>query len=362
MYRKLFSFALLMGAILLTGCLKSEGNENQGKEYVVTEGAYVVTTGDPSATRAGVLYYIDYNTGTVTPNFEVIGLSPSDVMVYGNKVYVIGCGSNTIYIFDKKSNRLVDKIFTIDELGEDAGFEPNSVAAYGSNVYVSTHGGYVAVIDTTSLTITNKFKVGSYPEGMGVGIVESNSTKEATLYVANSDNGNGNGSISKINLGTGNVSEIKNDLIKNPRKVVVGGTSAFVLDYGTKDAEGNQKGNGVYYVSDNNVSLVIDGATNMTAGGSSIVTYNYPAGSTNADYKVCNLYYNTVSSFYLNGDSSYPMTQPSAISVDPNTGYLLIGTSGYTNLYDGNGNFVKTFEIGDKPCSISYSYGKQVIK
>ena len=363
MCRKLFSFALLMGAVLLTGCLKSEGNENQGKEYIVTEGAYVVNSGDPENGKDGSLSYIDYNTSTVVNNIYPIGSNPSDVLVYGGKVYVVGCGSNSIYVLNKKNRTLIDKINTVEEMGDDAGLEPNSVAAYGSNVYVSTHGGYVAVIDTTSLTITNKFKVGSYPEGMGVGVVESNSTtKEATLYVANSDNGNGNGSISKINLGTGSVSEIKNDLIKNPRKVVVGGTSAFVLDYGTKDADGNQKGNGVYFVSDNNVSLVIDGATDMTAGGSTIVAYNYLAESNKAEYKVCNLYYNTVSTFYLNGDSSNPITKPSAINVDPNTGYLLIGTSGYTNLYDSNGNFIKSFGTGDNPCSICYSYGVQVIK
>ena len=300
--------------------------------------------------------YIDYNTAATISDVYPVGKNPSDVMVYGDKVYVVGCGTNTIYVLDKKTRSLIDKINTVDEMGEEAGFEPCYAAAYGSNAYVSTHGGYVAVIDTVSLTITNKFKVGSYPTGMGVGTVETNSVKEATLYVCNSDNGNGNGSISKINLGTGSVTEVKNDYIKNPRKVVVSGSTAFVLDYGSIDADGKQTGNGVYLLSDSGSGLLIDGATGMSAGGTSIVTYNYPLGSSKVEYRVYNLYYNTLSTFYLNGGTDYPITNPTAISVDPNTGYVLIASPGYVNMYDNNGNFVKSFAAGAYPCSICYSY------
>ena len=361
MLRKLFHVALLMGTVLLTGCLKSESNDNQQQEYVVTKGAYVVNAGDPANGKDGSLTYIDFSTGNAINNVYPIGSNPSDVMVYGNKVYVVGCGTNTIYVLDKNTRTLLDKINTVDEMGEDAGFEPRYATAYGSNAYVSTHGGYVAVIDTTSLTITNKFKVGSYPEGMGVGVTESNSTKEATLYVANSDNGNGNGSISKINLGSGSVSEIKNDLIKNPYRVVVGGSDAFVLDLGTIDADGKQTGNGVYYVGDK-VNLLIDGATGMSAAGSSIITYNHPMGSDNVVYKVCNLYYGSISTFNLSGDSSTPITNPTAISVDPNTGYIMIGNPGFVNMYDGNGNFWKSFSAGENPVGLCYSYGVEVYK
>ena len=357
--RKLSSFALLMGAVLLTGCLKSESNNNGNQEYLVTKGAYIINAGDPANGVDGSLAFIDYNTATVTHNIYPIGQNPSDVMVYGNKVYVVGCGTNTIYVLDKNTNTLLDKINTIDEMGEEAGFEPYYAVAYGSNAYVSTHGGYVAVIDTTSLTITNKFKVGSYPEGMGVGVVESGSTKEASLYVANSDNGNGNGSISKINLGTGSVTEFKSENIKYPRRVVVGGNTAFVLDAGTIDEEGKQNGAGVYMLADNNVSLLIKDATGMSASGSSIITYNYPKGSSKVEYKVCNLYYNSLSTFYLYGDTSNPITNPSAICIDPNVGYMLIANPGYVNMYDGNGNFIKSFDVGENPIAISYSYGTQ---
>ncbi len=174
MLRKLSHFALLMGAILLTGCLKNDNDDKKGQEYIVTEGAYIVNAGDPANGIDGSLTYIDYSNGTAIRNIYPIGLNPSDVLVYGNKVYVVGCGTNTIYVLDKKTRTLIDKINTVDEMGEEAGIEPRYAVAYGSNTYVSTHGGYVAVIDTASLTITTKFKVGSYPEGLGVVVVENN--------------------------------------------------------------------------------------------------------------------------------------------------------------------------------------------
>ncbi len=363
MLRKLSNFALLMGAILLTGCLKNDNDGKKGQEYVVTEGAFIVDAGNPSNGIDGSLNFIDFATGTAVRNIYPIGQNPSDVLVYGNKVYVVGCGTNTIYVLDKKTRTLIDKINTVDEMGEEAGIEPRYAVAYGSNTYVSTHGGYVAVIDTASLTITNKYKVGSYPEGMGVGVVNSNgSVKEVILYVANSDNGNGNGSISKINLSSGSISEIMTEKIKNPRRIVAGGSTAFVLDAGSIDEEGIQKNAGVYVVDDNEVAMLIENATGMSASGSTIVTYNFPKGSSSVSYRVCNLYYGNLSVFTLSGDSSKPISNPTSICVDPNTGYLIIGNPGYINIYDGNGNFADSFDIGENPVGISYSYGTATYK
>lgn len=370
MCRKLFNFALLMGTVLLTGCLKSESNNNSGsQEYVITEGAYILNAGDPANGKDGSLTFLDYqadNTANVISNIYPVGNNPTDVLVWGNKVYIAGCGTNTIYVLDKKTRSLIDKINTVEEMGEEAGFGPSHLASYGSNVYVSTHGGYVAVIDTTSLTVNaSPIKVGSYPEGMGIGVTKDSNgnISDITLWVANSDNGNGNGSLSKVNLKTGSVTEVKNDLISNPRSVLVAGSNAYVLDYGTIDTDGNQKNNGVYYVSGSNVSLLIEGATGISAASTSIITYNYPKGSDKVEYKVYNLYYDTLSNFYLNGGSAYPsITNPTAIALDPNAGYMLISNPNFINMYDGNGNFVKSFDTGDNPCSICYSYGTQVIK
>jgi YVTN family beta-propeller protein len=118
MLRKLSNFALLMGAILLTGCLKNDNDGKKGQEYVVTEGAFIVDAGNPSNGIDGSLNFIDFATGTAVRNIYPIGQNPSDVLVYGNKVYVVGCGTNTIYVLDKKTRTLIDKINTVDEMGD----------------------------------------------------------------------------------------------------------------------------------------------------------------------------------------------------------------------------------------------------
>ena len=86
MLRKLSNFALLMGAILLTGCLKNDNDGKKGQEYVVTEGAFIVDAGNPSNGIDGSLNFIDFATGTAVRNIYPIGQNPSDVLVYGNKL------------------------------------------------------------------------------------------------------------------------------------------------------------------------------------------------------------------------------------------------------------------------------------
>ena len=113
-------------------------------------------------------------------------------------------------------------------------------------------------------------------------------------------------------------------------------------------------------VEDNDVSMLIENATGMSASGSAIVTYNFPKGSSSVSYRVCNLYYGNLSVFTLSGDSSKPISNPTAICVDPNTGYLIIGNPGYINIYDGNGNFADSFDIGENPVGICYSYGTAI--
>ena len=72
MLRKLSNLALLMGAILLTGCLKNDNDDKKGQEYIITEGAYIVNAGDPAHGVDGSLTYIDYSNGTAIKNIYPI--------------------------------------------------------------------------------------------------------------------------------------------------------------------------------------------------------------------------------------------------------------------------------------------------
>lgn len=379
MKKILFNLIVMaLGTTLLTGCLSDDKND-QPTEYVVTNGALIVNNGSSSNSIDGSLTFLDYESGSARQNVfknangESLGGTPNSVMCYGNKVYVAGSDENAVFVLDKKTFKLIERISTTDEMGEAEGVMPRSLTAYDNNVYVSTYGGYVGVIDTLDLSVRNMYKVGSYPEGMAIG------TKDnlVYLYVANSDYGNGNGSISVVNLSSGSVSEIKG--VRNPQELAVAGDNIFVLDWGYYDESESwvQKEAGVYLINGSNVQKIIPDATGMAAAGYNIVTFNAPYDSSKkVSYSIFNVAYGSLSTFTLSGDGANRIESPAAISVDPNTGYVLIASRkmnpdtgypdysapGFINMYTGNGEYVKTFDTGVEPHQITFLYGTVKVK
>ena len=383
MKKYLLSLAVMaMGSTLLTSCL---GDDSKGgdtpTEIVVTKGAFIINNGNSYQSIDGSLTYLDFSTNTAQQdvykkvNGESLGGTPNDVMVYGQKVYIVGSDENTIFVIDAKTMKTLKKVSTTDLLGDVEGNTPRRIAAYKDYVYFTTYGGYVAAIDTISFSLKAKYKVGSYPEGLALGASPSSSTQPA-IYVANSDWGKGNGSISCIDLTSGSVTESKYDKVKNPQEIAAAGSTLYVLDFGYYDENGTQKDAGVYMVSGNNVSLVVPNATGMAAFGYTIYTFNDPWGATTAPtYSIYNIEYGVLSTLSLYGDSSHPIISPAAIAVDPNTGYVYIASrqkdpdtgfpsyamSGFVNIYNGSGQYVGYFDTGVEPHKIEFSYGTQKI-
>ena len=383
MKKYLLSLAVMaMGSTLLTSCL---GDDSKGgdtpTEIVVTKGAFIINNGNSYQSIDGSLTYLDFSTNTSQQdvykktNGESLGGTPNDVMVYGQKVYIVGSDENTIFVIDAKTMKTLKKVSTTDLLGDVEGNTPRRIAAYKDYVYFTTYGGYVAAIDTISFSLKAKYKVGSYPEGLALGASPSSSTQPA-IYVANSDWGKGNGSISCIDLTSGSVTESKYDKVKNPQEIAAAGSMLYVLDFGYYDENGTQKDAGVYMVSGNNVSLVVPNATGMAAFGYTIYTFNDPWGATTAPtYSIYNIEYGVSSTLNLYGDSSHPIISPAAIAVDPNTGYVYIASrqkdpdtgfpsyamSGFVNIYNGSGQYVGYFDTGVEPHKIEFSYGTQKI-
>ena len=245
MKKYLLSFAvMLMGTSLLTGCLGSDDDNNTPAEYVVTKGVLVINNGNYYNGIDGSLTFVDFGSNPFSvqqnvyksANGESLGGTPNDVLAYGEKIYIVGSDENTVFVLNAKTFRLIEKINLVQEMGEADGVNPRALDAYGSKVYVSTYGGCVAVIDTGSVTLPphyeSLFRVGSAPEGLAIG---GTSDSDLSLYVANSDYGNGNGSISKISLANGSITEIKNDKIHNPQKLAIAGNVIYVLDWGYYD-------------------------------------------------------------------------------------------------------------------------------
>ena len=378
MKKYLFNLAVMvMGATLLTSCLGDDKSTDNPTEYVVTNGALIINNGSSYNGIDGSLTFLDYETGETKQNVyknangTSLGGTPNALLVYGDKVYIAGSDENTVFVLNKKTFKLIEKISTTEEMGEAEGAMPRYVTAYEDKVYVSTYGGYVCVIDTGDVNMPpyyyDKYKVGSYPEGMAIGLKDN----VPFLYVANSDYGNGNGSISIINLTSGAVSEFKNEKIHNPQELALAGDYIYVLDWGYYDENWVQKEAGVYLINGSSVQKIIPDATGMAAAGYNILTFNAPYDSgKQTTYSIYNIAYGTLNTFTLSGDSSNPIVSPAAISIDPNTGYVMIASRtknaetgypdyaapGFVNLYTGNGQYVKTLATGVEPHQIAYLY------
>ena len=393
MKKYLLSLAVMaMGATLLTGCL---GDDSKGSdtpaEIPVTKGVFIINNGNYYSSIDGSLTYINYATMTPsaqqnvhqTVNGESLGGTPNDVIVYGQKVYIVGSDENTIFVLDARNSKELKKVSTTALLGDAEGRTPRRIAAFEDKVYFTTYGdgdkGYVAAIDTTSFTLQKQYQVGSYPEGLTFGIDDKNTV---TLYVANSDWSKGNGSISKIDITSGNVTNTEFEKVKNPMEIAVAGDVLYVLDYGYYDDDYTQHDAGVYKISGNSVSLVVPNATGMAASGYYIFTFNDPyGGTTGSSYSVYDILSNSTVKLNLSGDSDHPIVSPAAIAVDPITGNIFIASRqkdpdtgypanlpGFVNVYQGYGpnatpgQFVESFQTGVEPHKIEFVHGTAKIQ
>ena len=366
---------MVMGANLLTGCSDNDSEDNIPAMVTVTKGVFVVNNGSSYQSIDGSLTYLDYTEPAPLEldvyrkaNGKSLGGTPNDVIVYGQKVYVVGSDENTIFVLDVRNCKELKHVSTTDLLGDAEGRTPRRIAAYGDKVYFTTYGGYVAAIDTINFDLREQYQVGSAPEGLTF------DDKSSTLYVANSDYGYGYGSISKIDVTSGSITEIKNDKIKNPQEIAVAGDALYVLDWGQYNDDWTQQvGAGVYMISGDNAKLVVPDATGMAVAGNKIYTFNDPWGGSGATYCTYDISSNQTTTLDLSGDSAHKLISPCAISIDqhsshiyiasrqldPDTGYPSYTLPGFVNVYNFNGEFLESFNAGVEPHKIEPFYGLQ---
>lgn len=127
------------------------------------------------------LGWYDRNTSTYTSDFfeqkanRSLGDTGNDMQRYGGKIYVVVNVSSTLEILDASSGNSIKQIMM--QAGGQAK-QPRYICFSGSKAYISCYDGFVDVLDTSSLTITNRIQVGLNPEGLAI-----SGTK---LFVANS--------------------------------------------------------------------------------------------------------------------------------------------------------------------------------
>lgn len=162
-------WALSLAAATLIGFAScSDDDDNKGTDPVVEElvGAYILNSGSYTDNNPAFVYY-DMTTKSVTNAFRSangidLGDTAQDAVIYGSKKYIGMYGSGLIYVLDT-NNKIISTIKAAD--GEDK-LQPRAFETYNGKVYVTLYDGYLARIDTTSLTIDKRIAVGPNPESV----------------------------------------------------------------------------------------------------------------------------------------------------------------------------------------------------
>ena len=360
MKKYLLSFAVLaMGMSLLTAC-SDDDDEPQKQAVDVSNGLFIVGSGNKTAGIDGNVSYIDYTKGSTvadifqTANGKSIGKTGNHISAYGSKLYIVVDGEATIWVCNKQTLKIVKQISTTQLLGDKDGLSPRAAIGYDGKIYFTCYGksydgdnGIVAAIDTVNFAKQQTYTVGSYPNGLA--LLGDN------IFVTNSDYGSCvKPSLSKIDLKSGNVTEIKDAAITNPMEILTAGDAVYFLDYGTYDESWKQTGAGVRKVTlDGKVTKVVDG-TAMGSDGKKIYTVNAPYMGDGINYFIYDIATGTSKTW-----EPADIFSPAMIAADPVTGNIFVvsyqenpnkpGKAGYalptyTNQYDAAGNFVKKYE------------------
>ncbi len=215
--KKLFIFTLVL--VAFSSCKKKEMppcppsmESLHGKWLVLNEGLFQHNNSSISQ--------IDPNSGIATHTFfEVqvgrpLGDTGNDMKRYGNKIYVVVNVSSTIEVLDAKTGVSIQQI-SMQENGQAK--QPRYIDFHNGKAFISCYDGFVDVLDTVSLTITNRIQVGSNPDHLKVA--------GNRLYVSNSGGlnfPNVDSTVSVVSLTS--FKEIKKITVGlNPGSITVGG-------------------------------------------------------------------------------------------------------------------------------------------
>lgn len=357
--KNFFAFWAIIALVMCVSCNKDNEPFIPDPDYpTVSNGFYVLNQGNYYSGIEGSFNVVDYNSSEAMLNVfqkvngRSIGSTPQCGIAYGSKIYMGIYDSNTIEIISRGDYRSLKQILLNGT--ESPGTNPRSMVAHGGKIYVSMFNGYVARIDTATLTIDATLKVGPNPENMAV--------YNGKLYVPNSDGMNYvNGkyvygeTASVIDLNSFTVTRtLKVPL--NPNKFIASRNGLYLLcngDYEDIPAA-------IYKVNDS-LYEYIDAATIAEACGDYLCYVNDPFyGMGIAEYKKYDLKTGEISEWEIKrpeyANTIYYDAVAERIIMHSLKYYGNIWPSyelpGYVAVYDKNGLHLKDYECGVGPACI----------
>ncbi len=273
-----------------------------------------------------------------------LGDTGNDIKRYGGKIYVVVNVSSTIEVMDAKTFK---PIAQIPMFANGQSKQPRSLAFASGKAYVTCFDGFVDVIDTSNLSVTQRIPVGENPEGLAV--------SNGKLYVANSGGlnfPNVDSTVSVIDL-TQNMEISKITIGKNPGGVLVNNAGEiFVIARGD-------------YGADPSRLKKIDPLTDQV-----IETYSFNISGMNPMDNDNMLVFNATSVSRFNFQSNGIAQQDFIDLTDvytlynvvyrPSDGHFYVmDAMNYTNLgfvrkYNNAGVLVKSYQVGLNPSKIIF--------
>lgn len=363
---KYILYSIITTVILLTSCRKdpkqigSETEQVSSGSSSIIKGFYLINEGNMGSNKASLDYY-DYSTGKYNRNIfgsvnpdVILGLGDvaNDIAIYGAKMYVVVNGSNQVEVMNARTAKRIKEISVANG---------RYITFYQGKAYVTSYDGYVAVADTSTLTIEKTIKVGRQPEQLAV--------VNQKLYVANSggyDPSNYDHTVSVIDLITQTVIKTIDVAINLDRVVADKYGDIYVTSRGD-------------YYSIPPKLFVIDTQNDavkkqfdIAAGGLTInqdiayiytSSYNYNTGSSTATYTMLNVKDETLlnQSFITDGTDQQIKT-PYGIAVDPTSLDVYVTdahdyvSSGTLYCFDKTGLKKWSVITGDIPAHFAFLY------
>lgn len=341
---KYFAIALL----LFTSCKKDkvepifEGEFKNGI-LILNEGLFNLNNSS--------LSWLDLSTHEVTNdiflsiNNRPLGDTGNDMLVYGNKIYIAVNISSTIEVIDRNTLVSIKQIpFNYNNQSQ----QPRSLVAYNGKVFVSSFDGYVTAIDTSSLSITNRIKVGRNPEGI---CVSNNS-----LFIANSgglDIGNPDSTVFEIDLTT--LAVVDTFVVgKNPGALIADDyNNVYVVQRGDYGSDPSQLVR--INTLDKSVTDLGHLATSLAKRGDYLYLshYDFNTNASNVSLFDCSSQSLINSSFISNQDittlyGTAPFQSDQLICIDA----MSFTNSGYLRFFNSSGQLTNSFNVGLNPNSI----------
>lgn len=357
----------IIPVLLCSSCEKEE--TQKGPVYrpdFPTEsfGAYLLFQGQYYNNVEGVLDYLSYSDNSLhtnlftNANHRSLGDTPQCGLVYGSHIFLGVCFSNTIEVLDKSDLTSI-KQFNLDS---STGTQPRAMVAKGGKVYISMYDGYVARLDTLTMTIDAKVAVGPNPEKLAI--------YRDALYVPNSDGMNSvfGTTASVIDLSSFTVTRTL-EVPMNPNQFITVKDHLYLLSMGNYGMIPGQEyiPSEVYEITPDspdasgNYYHYIAPATMIAASESQLYILDAPFSALNVNFSSYN-----PDSKELSPLTAEELVYPSGIGVDPITGNIIITSyvmdgawpgysiPGIILLYDNSCRLIKKFNGDIGPAHIFF--------